>query len=102
MHHGSSTQGVSATHLPPCRRLRVCLLNPTHTAIGSRISSDHLPPLELLSIAGPLLDDGFAVRLIDADLAALTARQTVVAVLAEPLAVVMVGHAGSSSPIGRC
>ncbi|WP_205964258.1 B12-binding domain-containing radical SAM protein [Ramlibacter agri] len=81
----------------PRRHLRICLLNPTHTAIGSRIPSDHLPPLGLLAVGGPLLDDGFAVRLVDADRAGLDARQTLVAVLAEPVDVVMMGHSGSSS-----
>jgi anaerobic magnesium-protoporphyrin IX monomethyl ester cyclase len=97
MQNRSSAPGVAAPPSPPRRRLRVCLLNPTHTAIGSRIPSDHLPPLGLLAVGGPLLDDGFAVRLVDADLAALSARQTIVAVLAQPVDVVMIGHAGSSS-----
>lgn len=83
--------------LPPRRRLRICLLNPTHTAIGSRVPSDHLPPLGLLSVGGPLLDDGFAVRLVDADRRGLDARESVTAVLAEPVDVVMMGHSGSSS-----
>lgn len=85
------------TTAAPRRRLRVCLLNPTHTAIGSRIPSDHLPPLGLLAVGGPLLDDGFAVRLVDADRAALSARDAVAAVLGQPVDVVMIGHAGSSS-----
>lgn len=45
----------------------VLLLNPPHTAIGSRMPREHLPPLGLLSVGGPLLDAGFAVRLLDAD-----------------------------------
>lgn len=97
MQNGSSCQGVVATSATARRRLRICLLNPTHTAIGSRIPSDHLPPLGLLAVGGPLLDDGFAVRLVDADRAALSARDSLVAVLAEPVDVVMIGHAGSSS-----
>jgi anaerobic magnesium-protoporphyrin IX monomethyl ester cyclase len=97
MQNGSSLHGISAPPPPPRRRLRVCLLHPAHTAIGSRIPSDHLPPLGLLSIGGPLLDDGFAVRLVDADLRAWTARETVAAVLGEPVDVVMMGHSGSSS-----
>jgi hypothetical protein len=38
---------------PACASL---LLNPPHTAIGSRIPREHLPPLGLLSVGGPLLD----------------------------------------------
>ena len=87
----------AATAPLPQRRLRVCLLNPTHTAIGSRIPDDHLPPLGLLSVGGPLVDDGFAVRLVDADRQGLNAQQAVAAVLAEPVDVVMMGHSGSSS-----
>lgn len=82
---------------PPHRRLRVCLLNPAHTAIGSRIPDDHLPPLGLLAVGGPLLDDGFAVRLVDADRLGLDPQRSVAAVLAEPVDVVMMGHSGSSS-----
>ena len=82
---------------PPHRRLRVCLLNPTHTAIGSRIPDDHLPPLGLLAVGGPLLDDGFVVRLVDADRLNLNPQQTIAAVFAEPVDVVMMGHSGSSS-----
>ena len=54
---------------------RILLLNPPHTAIGSRVPDDHLPPLGLLSIGGPLLDAGFAVELLDADLAPLGAAR---------------------------
>jgi anaerobic magnesium-protoporphyrin IX monomethyl ester cyclase len=82
---------------PPSRRLRVCLLNPPHTAIGSRIPREHLPPLGLLAVGGPLLDDGFAVRLVDAEFGPLTAEQAAQAALAEPVDVVMLGHSGSSS-----
>ena len=79
------------------RRLQICLLNPAHTAIGSRIPREQLPPLGLLAVGGPLLDDGFAVRLVDAELGPLTIDQAVAAVLAQPVDVVMMGHSGSSS-----
>src|SRR3954470_11745108 len=45
----------------------VLLLNVPHPSIGSRIPDDHLPPLGLLSVGGPLIDDGHEVRLLDAD-----------------------------------
>lgn len=45
----------------------IVLLNPPHTAIGSRIPREHLPPLGLLSVGGPLIDAGFDVHLVDAE-----------------------------------
>ena len=77
--------------------MKVSLINPPHTAIGSRIPDDHLPPLGLLSIGGPLLDAGFPVVLIDADLEHLTLPRIVEAVLRSAPDVVMLGHSGSSS-----
>src|ERR671916_155723 len=47
--------------------MRILLINPPHTAIGSRIPREHLPPLGLLAVGGPLLDDGHEVRLLDAE-----------------------------------
>src|SRR5215470_12759745 len=47
--------------------MRILLINPPHTSIGSRIPREQLPPLGLLSIGGPLIDAGFNVRLIDAE-----------------------------------
>ncbi len=39
--------------------MKVLLLNPSHPSIGSRIPVEHLPPLDLLAIGGPLLDAEF-------------------------------------------
>ena len=47
--------------------MRILLINVPHPAIGSRIPDDHLPPLGLLSIGGPPIDDGHEVRLLDAE-----------------------------------
>ena len=47
--------------------MRILLINVPHPAIGSRIPDDHLPPLGLLSIGGPLIDDGHDVRLLDGE-----------------------------------
>jgi anaerobic magnesium-protoporphyrin IX monomethyl ester cyclase len=41
--------------------MRILLINVPHPSIGSRIPDDHLPPLGLLSIGGPLIDDGHDV-----------------------------------------
>lgn len=76
---------------------KILLLNPPHTAIGSRVPDDHLPPLGLLSIGGPLLDAGFPVELLDADIEPLPSAETVARVVAAAPRIVMVGHAGSTS-----
>ncbi len=38
--------------------MKIVLVNPPHTAIGSRIPDDHLPPLGLLCLGGPLSTTG--------------------------------------------
>jgi anaerobic magnesium-protoporphyrin IX monomethyl ester cyclase len=77
--------------------MRITLLNPPHSSIGSRIPDDHLPPLGLLSIGGPLLDAGHDVTLVDADLDDLTDDEIVRRVVALAPDVLMVGHSGSTS-----
>lgn len=77
--------------------LKILLVNPPHTAIGSRIPDEHLPPLGLLSVGGPLIDDGFSVELLDAELGPLTLAQIADEVLHRQPDVVMLGHSGSSS-----
>ena len=47
--------------------MKIVLINPPHTAIGSRVPDDHLPPLGLLALGGPLIDAGHLVRLVDAE-----------------------------------
>jgi anaerobic magnesium-protoporphyrin IX monomethyl ester cyclase len=39
--------------------MRILLVNVPHPSIGSRIPDDHLPPLGLLAIGGPLIDAEF-------------------------------------------
>lgn len=77
--------------------MKIVLLNPPHAAIGSRIPGEHLPPLGLLSVGGPLLDDGHEVRLIDADLRSLKIEEIVEEVFANAPDILMIGHSGSSS-----
>ena len=77
--------------------MNICLINPPHTAIGSRMPREHLPPLGLLAIGGPLIDAGFAVRLIDAEFGPLPLDAIVHEVQAKPTQIVMIGHSGSSS-----
>lgn len=77
--------------------MRVLLLNPPHTAIGSRVPDDHLPPLGLLAIGGPLLDDGHDVSLLDADRDDLAHDVIVDAIVARRPDALLVGHSGSTS-----
>lgn len=77
--------------------LRILLLNPPHTAIGSRIPREHLPPLGLLSVGGPLLDAGFAVELLDAEFGPMPIDGIVEEVVRRAPDLLMVGHSGSTS-----
>lgn len=77
--------------------MKVVLFNPPHTAIGSRMPGEHLPPLGFLAIGGPLLDDGHEIRLIDADLHSLTHEEILTEVFINTPQIVMIGHSGSSS-----
>ena len=77
--------------------LKIILINPPHTAIGSRIPREHLPPLGLLSIGGPLIDAGFSVGLLDADLGPLNLTEIVHKAEGMNPDVIMIGHSGSSS-----
>lgn len=77
--------------------IKIALVNPPHSAIGSRIPKEHLPPLGLLSIGGPLIDAGFSVNLIDAEIAPMTLYDIVKAIQSLDANIVMIGHSGSSS-----
>ena len=77
--------------------MKITLVNPPHTAIGSRIPREHLPPLGLLSVGGPLIDAGHSVSLLDAELAPLGLDEIVTRLASDPPEVVMIGHSGSSS-----
>ena len=77
--------------------MKFVLINPPHTAIGSRVPDDHLPPLGLLAIGGPLIDAGHAVRLVDAEFGPMPLAEIVQAVLADRPDCVLIGHSGSTS-----
>ena len=77
--------------------MRILLINSMHTAIGSRIPTEHLPPLGLLAVGGPLLDAGHKVKLLDADICAMPISEIIrETAIFEPDAVFL-GHSGSSS-----
>jgi anaerobic magnesium-protoporphyrin IX monomethyl ester cyclase len=77
--------------------MKIVLVNPPHASIGSRIPDEHLPPLGLLAIGGPLLDAGHDVVLVDADLENLSDHEIVRRVAARSPDVLMIGHSGSTS-----
>ncbi len=76
--------------------MRILLLNVHHPSIGSSIA-DHLPPLGLLSIGGPLIDDGHEVRLIDGELGPMSEAEMADQAVACAPEVILFGHSGSTS-----
>lgn len=77
--------------------MKVLIVNPPHTAIGSRIPDDHLPPLGLLSIAGPLIDDDHEVEFLDAEFGPLPISDIVSAIEKSGCEALLLGHSGSTS-----
>ncbi len=77
--------------------MRILLINPPHPSIGSRIPREHLPPLGLLAVGGPLIDAGHTVRLLDAEFGPMSAEE--IAKEAEEYGpdAVLIGHSGSTS-----
>lgn len=76
---------------------KILLINPPHTAIGSRIPKEQLPPLGLLSIGGPLIDAGFCVELLDAEFGPIPILDIVDKSKQLQPKIVMMGHSGSTS-----
>jgi anaerobic magnesium-protoporphyrin IX monomethyl ester cyclase len=77
--------------------MRIVLINVPHPSIGSRIPDDHLPPLGLLAIGGPLIDDGHNVRLIDGEFGPMSAPDIVGRAVRFAPEAVLFGHSGSTS-----
>jgi anaerobic magnesium-protoporphyrin IX monomethyl ester cyclase len=75
----------------------ILLLNPPHPSIGSRIPKEHLPPLGLLAIGGPLIDAGHQVQLVDAEFGPMSCTTIVAEVCRRRPQAVLVGHSGSTS-----
>ncbi|ASF46495.1 magnesium-protoporphyrin IX monomethyl ester anaerobic oxidative cyclase [Methylovulum psychrotolerans] len=76
---------------------KILLVNPPHTAIGSRIPKEQLPPLGLLSVGGPLLDAGFNVTLLDAEFGPLPLAAITGQIKAVQPDLLLMGHSGSTS-----
>jgi anaerobic magnesium-protoporphyrin IX monomethyl ester cyclase len=77
--------------------MRILLINVPHPAIGSRIPDDHLPPLGLLAIGGPLIDDGHEVTLVDGEFGPMSIAELGAAAVAGQPDAVLFGHSGSTS-----
>jgi len=77
--------------------MRILLVNVPHPSIGSRIPRDHLPPLGLLAVGGPLIDAGHDTHLIDGELAPLSTREIVARAVALAPDAILFGHSGSTS-----
>ena len=77
--------------------VRILLINPPHPSIGSRIPDEHLPPLGLLSIGGPLIDAGHQVRLLDAEFGPMSTEEIVSQAVTFAPEAVLLGHSGSTS-----
>ncbi|MFO0991875.1 MAG: magnesium-protoporphyrin IX monomethyl ester anaerobic oxidative cyclase [Hyphomicrobiales bacterium] len=77
--------------------MRILIVNPPHPAIGSRIPDDHLPPLGLLSLGGPLIDDGHDVALLDAEFGPLSVDEIARRIAAHAPDLLLLGHSGSTS-----
>jgi anaerobic magnesium-protoporphyrin IX monomethyl ester cyclase len=77
--------------------MRILLINTPHPSIGSRLPDEHLPPLGLLSIGGPLIDRGHDVQLLDAEFGPMPYADIVAETLSHDPDLVLLGHSGSTS-----
>ena len=77
--------------------MKILLINPPHKSIGSRLPNEHLPPLGLLSIGGPLIDNDFEVDLLDADYSNMSYPDIIHRTLEFNPDIVLMGHSGSTS-----
>ena len=77
--------------------MKILIINPPHLSIGSRMPNEHLPPLGLLSIAGPLIDAGHEVELLDAEFGPLNFTEILSKVLSYSPEAILLGHSGSTS-----
>ena len=77
--------------------MRIVLLHPPHTAIGSRVPKENLPPLGLLAVGGPLIDASHQVQLLNADPGNLGIDEIVGGVVRRAPEAVLIGHSGSTS-----
>lgn len=72
----------------------VCVVPPLHFPVNE-IGHGYQPPLGLLTVAGPLVDAGFPVELLDADAGHLSHRDIINHLRVVGAQVALVGHSGS-------
>ena len=77
--------------------MKILLINPPHPSIGSRIPREHLPPLGLLALGGPLVDAGHEVKLLDAEFGPMPLADIIREISDFRPESVMLGHSGSTS-----
>lgn len=77
--------------------MNILLINPPHPSIGSRIPREHLPPLGLLAVGGPLIDSGHQVQLLDAEFGPVSTEEIVERAAALAPDAALLGHSGSTS-----
>jgi len=77
--------------------MKLLLINPPHPSIGSRIPREHLPPLGLLALGGPLLDAGHEVKLLDAEFGPMKLDAIISETRDYNPDAVLLGHSGSTS-----
>lgn len=77
--------------------MKILIINPPHISIGSRLAHEHLPPLGLLSIGGPLIDAGHDVSLLDAEFGPMKNEEILREVITGQPEAVLLGHSGSTS-----
>lgn len=77
--------------------MKILLINPPHPSIGSRIPREHLPPLGLLALGGPLIDAGHETKLLDAEFEPMSVEQILSETREYGPDAVLLGHSGSTS-----
>lgn len=77
--------------------MKTLIVNPPHPAIGSRIPDDHLPPLGLLCIGGPLIDAGHDVILLDCEFGPMKFDDIIDNISKNVPDILLLGHSGSTS-----
>ncbi len=71
-----------------------CIVPPLHFPVNE-FGHGYLPPLGLLSLAGPLIDHGHQVTLIDADAGRLSVQKIIQRLRDLGVELALVGHSGS-------
>ena len=77
--------------------MKILCVNPPSLSIGSRMAGEHLPPLGLLAIAGPLIDAGHEVKLLDADIDNMKPDRIAAEIADRNPEIILLGHSGSTS-----